>query len=77
MAVPSRNQRRQKGGCPNLIPNGWPKSVSDHDVDLVQLLFRRFRRRQQIPADLADVLGAVAVVAVAVFPEMADRKFFP
>jgi hypothetical protein len=43
----------------------------------VQLLFRRFRRRQQIPADLADVLGAVAVVAVAVFPEMADRKFFP
>ena len=61
----------------NLIPDWWPQTVSDHDVDLVKLLLRRLRGRQKVSADLADVLRAVAVVPMAVFPEVTDRKLFP
>jgi hypothetical protein len=61
----------------NLIPDWRPETVSDHDFDFVKFFFGSFRRGQQVPADLADVLSPVAVVPTAVLPEVTNRKLFP
>ena len=76
------NKQRDRANCffqsnSNLIPDWRPQTVSDHDVDLVKLLLRRLRGRKKVSADLADVLRAVAVVPVAVLPEVTNGKLFP
>ena len=58
----------------HLVPDLRAKSVAVHDLDLVLPLLGGLGRGQEVPADLPDVLGAVALVVAAVLPEVAHAE---